>query len=238
VLRLDLGRSFGNGQPVAQLFRERLAASASLTGLALAVSVGIGLPLGGLAAVRAGRWPDTLGRVIALVGASLPGFWLALLLMWLFAAQLHWVPALGSFTPAGIVLPTLVLAARPMGRLTRLMRATTMDALTLDCMTVAHAKGLPAHVVLRRHVLPNALLPVITVVALDAATLLANSVVVEWVFAWPGVGRLGADAALTGDAPVLMAFVLLVGAVVVALNGAADLLHGLVDPRQRPGSVV
>jgi peptide/nickel transport system permease protein len=125
-----------------------------------------------------------------------------------------------------------------MGRLTRLMRATTLDALTLDCMTVAHAKGLPAHVVLRRHVLPNALLPVITVVALDAAALLANSVVVEWVFAWPGVGRLGADAALTGDAPVLMAFVLLVGAVVVALNGAADLLHGLVDPRQRPGTVV
>jgi peptide/nickel transport system permease protein len=237
MARLELGRSFASGLPVSNLIAERLPASATLATFALTVSVGIGLPLGVLSALKAGSWLDTASRVFALLGGSLPGFWLALLGMWLFAAELRWVPALGSFTPQGLILPTLVLAARPMGRLARLTRATMLEALAMECLTVCTAKGLSFQARVWRHALPNALLPVVTVIALDFTALIANAVVVEWVFAWPGIGRLGADAALAGDIPVMMAFVMLVGVIVVTVNVLADIACGIIDPRQRPGAV-
>jgi ABC-type dipeptide/oligopeptide/nickel transport system permease component len=138
-------------------------------------------------------------------------------------------------TPVGIILPTLVLAVRPLGRQLRLIRATTLDALALDHLTVARAKGLARGTILARHVLPNAILPLITVIGLDLTALVSSAVIVESVFAWPGVGRLAADAALAGDVPVLMAFVLLIGAVVVSTSLIVDVLCRVVDPRQRPG---
>jgi ABC-type dipeptide/oligopeptide/nickel transport system permease component len=235
LLRLDFGRSFASGRPVTSLLAERLPASAVLGMLALLLSVAISLPLGMLAAVRSGGTIDQMARVLALLGASLPGFWLALVLMSIFAAQLRWVPALGSLTPLGIILPTLVLAVRPLGRQLRLMRATTLDALAMDHPTIARAKGLAQGTILARHVLPNAILPLLTVVGLDLPALVSSAVVVESVFAWPGVGRLAADAALAGDAPILMAFVLLVGVLVVSTSLVVDVLCGIVDPRLRPG---
>jgi peptide/nickel transport system permease protein len=235
LLRLDFGRSFASGRSVASLLAERLPASAALGGLALLLSVAVSLPLGMLAAVRAGRALDQVVRALALLGASLPGFWLALVLMSIFAAQLRWVPALGSLTPLGIILPTLVLAVRPLGRQLRLMRATTLDALAMDHLTVARAKGLARGSILVRHVMPNAILPMITIVGLDLPALVSSAVVVETVFAWPGVGRLAADAALAGDLPILMAFVLLVGVLVVSTSLVVDVLCGIVDPRPRTG---
>jgi peptide/nickel transport system permease protein len=231
VLRLDFGRSFSSGRPVRDLLAQRLAPSAMLAVVALGLAVGLGLPLGLLVATRVGGGLDVSLRTLSLLGGSLPGFWLALMAMWLFAARLHWVPALGSFTPGGIILPALVLGLRPLGRLLRLVRATTLDALALDYVTTARAKGLAGSTILLRHVLPNAIAPVLTLVGLDAAALLANGAVIEWVFAWPGIGRLGVDAALAGDAPVLMAFVLLVGWVVVLLNLSVDIAVAAVDPR-------
>jgi peptide/nickel transport system permease protein len=231
VLRLDFGRSFSSGRPVRDLLAQRLAPSATLAVLALGLAVGVGVPLGLLVAIRAGSGVDVSLRTLSLLGGSLPGFWLALMAMWLFAARLHWVPALGSFTPAGIILPALVLGLRPLGRLVRLVRATTLDVLKLEYVTTARAKGLAGSTVLLRHVLPNSIAPVLTLVGLDAAALLANAAVIEWVFAWPGIGRLGVDAALAGDAPVLMAFVLLVGWAVVLLNLSVDIAVAAVDPR-------
>lgn len=237
ALRLDLGRSYVSRKPVIDLLGERLAASAALAALALGLSVAISLPLGVLAAVHAGTWLDSGVRFLTLLGASLPGFWLALLAMWLFAAQLHWVPALGSFTPRGIILPALVLTLRTVGLLTRLTRATVLDALAMEYVPVARAKGLRERLIVRRHVLPNALMPVLTVIGLDFAALLASAAVIEWVFAWPGIGRLGVDAALAGDAPVVMGFVLVVAMTVVAANLLVDIGYGLIDPRQRAGAV-
>jgi peptide/nickel transport system permease protein len=231
VLRLDFGRSFSSGRPVRDLLAQRLAPSATLAVLALGLAVGVGVPLGLLVAIRAGSGVDVSLRTLSLLGGSLPGFWLALMAMWLFAARLHWVPALGSFTPAGIILPALVLGLRPLGRLVRLVRATTLDVLKLEYVTTARAKGLAGSTVLLRHALPNSIAPVLTLVGLDAAALLANAAVIEWVFAWPGIGRLGVDAALAGDAPVLMAFVLLVGWAVVLLNLSVDIAVAAVDPR-------
>jgi peptide/nickel transport system permease protein len=238
LLRLDFGRSFGSGRPVALLLAERVPASAALCGLALVLCVAVSLPLGLVAGLRAGGAIDQVVRVLALLGASLPGFWLALILMWMFAAQLRWVPALGSLTPLGIILPTLVLAVRPLGRQVRLMRATTLDALAMDHLVVARAKGLAGSTILTRHVLSNAVLPLITIVGLDLPALLSNAVVVEFVFSWPGIGRLAGEAALAGDLPVLMAFVLLVGVVVVVTSFVVDVVYAAIDPRQRTSSTV
>jgi ABC-type dipeptide/oligopeptide/nickel transport system permease component len=237
ALRLDLGASYVSRRPVTELLADRLGASAVLALVTLAVSVAIALPLGVLAAVYAGSRLDSAVRLLTLLGASLPGFWLALLAMWLFAAELRWLPALGSFTPRGIVLPAAVLTLRTVGLLVRLMRASMLDALAMEFVAVARAKGLRRRTVVRRHVLPNALMPVLTVIGLDFAALLASAAVIEWVFAWPGIGRLGVDAALAGDVPVVMGFVLVVSLVVVAVNLLVDVSYGLVDPRQRTGAI-
>lgn len=233
VLRLDLGQSYVSKQPVSQLLIERLPASIILAALAVGVSVMLAVPLGILAAQQRGTWLDLAIGSMVLVGASLPGFWLALLLLWLFAAELRWLPALGSLTPRGMLLPMLILAIGPMARLTRLVRAAMRDVLQQEFITVARAKGLPWTTIVRRHALPHIFLSILTVIGLDFATLLAESAVVEWVFAWPGIGRLGADAALAGDLPVVVGFVLVIGAGVTLVNLIVDISSSLLDPRQR-----
>lgn len=233
LIRLDLGHSFTNRRPVAESIAERLPASLTLVVFALGLSIGIGVPLGVAAAVKTGTLLDAVIRLVTVLGASLPGFWLALLAMCLFAVELRWVPALGSFTPQGIILPMLILAVRPLGHITRLMRATTLDVFNRHFVAVARAKGLSDLTILRRHVVPNALLPIVTVIGLDFVNLLANAAVIEWVFGWPGIGRLGVDAALAGDLPVVMGFVLVVGWIVVFVNLIVDVSYRLLDPKQR-----
>jgi ABC-type dipeptide/oligopeptide/nickel transport system permease component len=176
---------------------------------------------------------DACIRALALFGASVPAFWLALMAMWLFSVELQLLPALGSFTPRGIILPAAVLTLRTIGLICRLMRTTMLDALAQDYVQVARAKGLHDRVVIRRHALPNASTPVLTVVGLDFAALFGEAAVVEWVFAWPGIGRLGVEAALNSDVPVVLGYVLLVSLVFVVVNFVVDLAYGLIDPRQR-----
>lgn len=233
VLRLDLGQSYVSRQPVSQLLIERLPASITLAACAVGVSVVLAVPLGILAAQRPGTWLDLSIRSMVLLGASLPGFWLALLLLWLFAAELRWFPALGSLTPRGMVLPMLILAIGPMARLTRLVRGAMRDVLQREFVTVARAKGLPWATIVRRHAIPHTILSILTVVGLDFATLLAESAVVEWVCAWPGIGRLGVDAALAGDLPVVVGFVLVIGANVTLVNLLVDIGYTIFDPRRR-----
>jgi ABC-type dipeptide/oligopeptide/nickel transport system permease component len=233
ALRFDFGRSFTNNRPVGELFEQRLPASAALSSLAVALSVGLGVPAGLMLATRHGGVVGLVVRSVALLGGSLPGFGVALFGMWLFAVRLHWVPALGTLTPTGIVLPAAVLALRPLGRILRLVRAGALDVRSQEFVRTARAKGLSEPMVQRGHILPNVAPIILTVVGLDLTALFANAAVVEWVFAWPGVGRLGADAALAGDIPVLQAFVLIVGWLVVVVNLAADLLSTVVDPRLR-----
>jgi len=232
--RLDLGESFVSKKPVATLIGERITASAVLAGLVVATSVAVSVPLGVLSAVRSGGRMDVTIRTLTLAGASLPGFWLALLAMWLFSVELRWLPALGSYTPSGIVLPALVLTLRTTGLLTRLTRATMIETLHADYVRTALAKGLSMRQAVLHHALPNALIPILTIIGLDFAGLLAHAAVIEWVFAWPGIGRLGVEAALAGDVPVVLGFTLTISLVVVAINFVVDLGYVVVDPRHRP----
>ena len=233
LFQLDLGASFSTGRPVTESLLQRLPASLALALLALVLAVVPGIILGLVVAVRAETWLDNTIRLWTTLAASLPNFWLAFLCIWLFAVKLNWVPALGSFSPVGILLPAIVLALRPMARIIRLMRATTLDVLNLDYVTVARSKGLSEPGILFSHVLPNAIVSVLAVIGLDFTSLMVNAAVIEWVFAWPGIGRLGVEAAFNSDLPVLMGFVVLSGWVVVLVNLSVDIAYSLVDPRPR-----
>jgi len=233
LLVLDLGHSYMTTRPVLDLMRERAPNSLLLGSLALLLSLGIGIPLGILVAVKAGTPADDGVRALALLGASLPAFWLAYLAIWLFAVELQWLPAVGRMTPAGLVMPVIVLAILPTARLVRLVRAVALDVLAQDYVRVARAKGLSEFSILYRHVLPNALIPILSLVGLDFGLLVGSAVVVESVFSWPGLGRLGADAAFAGDLPVLLGFVMVAGTVVIVANLIVDLAIAWLDPRER-----
>ncbi|MEJ5222586.1 MAG: ABC transporter permease, partial [Tepidiforma sp.] len=151
----------------------------------------------------------------------------------LFAAELRWLPALADFSPRGLVLPVAVLSLRTMALLIRITRATVVDALAMPHVTVARARGLPERIVVIRHAVRNALVPVVTVIGLDFATLLAGAAVVEWVFAYPGIGRMGVQAALSGDVPVVLGFVLVACLGLVAVNAVVDVAAAMLDPAIR-----
>jgi peptide/nickel transport system permease protein len=233
ALRGDFGRSFRSSRPVAALYRERLPATAILAVTAAALTAMVALPLGTLAAYHRGRVPDAVAQLVAVAGAALPGFWLALLLMFLFAVKLRLLPAFGSLTPKGIILPAAVLAVHNIAVLTRLTRAAMLDVLSLEFITVARAKGLREWTVARRHVLPNVLVPVLTVLGLEVAGLMTGAVVVEYVFAWPGIGKMVVDAALLRDVPVVTGFAVAAGLVFVLVNLVVDVTVAAVDPRAR-----
>lgn len=218
---------------MADLIRERAPNSLALGLLALLVSLCIGIPLGILVAVKAGTPADSGVRLVALLGASLPAFWLAYLAIWLFSVHLQWLPSVGRMTPSGIVLPVAILAVLPAARLVRLVRAVTLDVLGQDFVNVARSKGLSEFTILYRHVLPNALIPILSLVGLDFGLLVGSAVVVESVFSWPGLGRLGAEAAFAGDLPVLLGFVMVAGTVVIVANLTVDLAIASLDPRER-----
>lgn len=233
ALRGDFGRSFRSYRPVATLYRERLPATAALAATAGALAAVIALPLGTFAAYYRGRAMDAVAQVVAVVGAAVPGFWLALLLMVLLAVKLRLLPAFGSLTPKGIVTPAIVLAIQNVALLTRLTRAAMLDVLSLEFVTVARAKGLREWAVARRHVLPNVLVPVLTVLGLEVAGLMTGAVVVEYVFAWPGIGKMVVDAALLRDVPIVTGFAVAAGLVFVLANLTVDVAVAAVDPRAR-----
>ena len=233
VAQLDLGQSYVNRKPVVELIRQKIVPSLTLAGATVVASMIVAIPLGVLAATRANSALDGTVRVVALLGASFPGFWIALAAMWLFAAQLHWLPALGGFSLRGLVLPVLVLSIRSGAFLVRVTRAAMLEVLHSDYVTVARAKGLSPMRVIWGHAFPNAAIPVLTVLGLDFSGLFAQAVVIEWVFAWPGIGRMGVDAALAHDTPVLLGFMLVACLLVVVVNLAVVVAYGILDPRLR-----
>ena len=233
ALHGDFGRSFRSYTPVAELYMSRIGATGLLAVCATALSVLIALPLGVLAAYRRGRLADSLSQIVVAAGGSMPGFWIGLLLVLVFAVNLHWLPAFGSPTPTGIILPAMVLAVANIAVLTRLTRSAVLDVLTQEYVTVAHAKGLAARPVTLKHVLPNVVVPVMTVLGLVFANLMVGTAVVEYVFAWPGIGRLAIDSALLRDQPVVVGFTVAAGLIFTVMNLLVDVGIAAIDPRVR-----
>src|SRR5262245_37350323 len=204
----DLGRSIRSQQPVVNEIMLRLPYSILLASLSTAAALALGILGGVVAATRRGRWVDTLTTAISVMGVSVPSFWLGLMLIFLFAVRLGWLPASGSGTPQHLVLPVLSLALLSSAIIARLTRSGMLDVLNQEYVTTARAKGLTEQAIMYRHALKNALIPVITISALQFGTLLGGAFVVETVFAWPGVGRLAVQALSTRDYPIIQGVVL------------------------------
>jgi peptide/nickel transport system permease protein len=197
----------------------------------------LAIPLGILSAVKRGSFVDKLGMSGALLGVSMPSFWVGIMLMLLFSLQLGWLPSSGrgDGTTVGsikaLILPALTLGMALMGLTTRLMRSSMLEVLGQDYMRTARSKGLRSFVVLNRHGLRNALIPVVTIVGLQFASLLGGAVIVETIFAWPGIGRLAVNAIWRRDYPVIMGTVLVFAIVFILMNLLVDLVYTLIDPR-------
>ena len=229
----DFGRSIHTHAAISGLLAERVPATARLALLALAIALLLGLPLGIAAALNHLRWPDRFATLSALTLSAMPHFWLGPLLMLVFALWLGWLPVSGMESGASIVLPALTLACGLMAILTRMTRASMLEVLGEDFVRTARAKGLPESVVVLRHALKAALLPVVTVVGLQLGSLLAGAVITETIFGWEGVGRLLVESIEKRDYPVTQACVLVIAMTYVLVNLATDLAYSRLDPRVR-----
>ncbi len=243
LLTGDFGRSYTYSAPVSSLITERLVVSLPLALMALFLSTAIALPVGIFAAARRGRMPDTLSMGTAQLGVAIPNFWFALLLIYVFAVWLRWVPA-GGFQGWGagfwsgiqsLILPAIALALPQAAILARVTRSALLDVLGEDYIRTARAKGLPRGRVLRRHALRNAMIPVLTILGLQFAFLLAGTIIIENVFYLPGLGRLLFQAITQRDLIVVEGVVMLLVASVIVVNILVDLAYAFVDPRLREG---
>ena len=228
----DLGSSF-NGEPVIDILLERLPATASLAFSAMFVAVLLGIPLGVLSAVYQGSPVDIFSRTVALFGQSVPSFWLAIMLVLVFAVILRVLPVAYSDGPESYVLPSIAVGWAAVAGIARLVRSSMLDVLGSDYVRMARAKGLPSHVVILKHGLRSAIVPVLTFSGLVLGSFLNGSVVVETVFAWPGIGQLTLDAVTGRDFPVVQGAVLLIAVFFITINLAVDLLYAVMDPRIR-----
>ncbi|HEU5100578.1 MAG TPA: ABC transporter permease [Roseiflexaceae bacterium] len=233
VARGDLGTSFTTRRPVTAEIGERFANTLLLTAISMALALILGVTIGTLSALTRGSLLDAGLMTLSLVGLALPSFWLGLLLIEWFAVRLHWLPVAGSGDAAHLVLPALTLALVEAAVLAHIARASLLEVLGQEYIRTAHAKGLQPRVVVVRHALRNALLPIMTVVGLQFGGLLGGALIVENIFAWPGLGQLAARAITQRDYPVIQGIVLLVATSYVLVNTIVDLLYAMVDPRVR-----
>jgi len=249
ILALDLGYSFRNQSPVLPLIGARLSATLLLMGTTLVLSLGIGVLLGLLAAVWVRTWKDHLISVAAIIAYAMPLFWIGLMLILLFAIKLDWFPTSGMEDAAAfyegwervvdiarhLVMPAVTLSLFYMALYARLMRATMLEQRGLDYVTTARAKGLTERQITLRHVVRNALMPVVTVAGVQVGGLLGGSVVVESVFAWPGLGQLAFQALFARDLNLLLGIFFISSCLVVAINIVVDVVYVFLDPRVRVG---
>jgi peptide/nickel transport system permease protein len=233
IARFDLGRSLIQRVPVAEIIASRLPYTLYLAGGALLVALGIGLPVGIVMAVRKNSRLERVLMGFVLIGQSMPTFWSGILLILLFAVTLGVMPSSGVDGVRSIVLPSIALGALTMATFARVARTAVLEELGRDYVTAAQAKGLIFRRVVRLHVLRNAATPIITVLALEIANLLAGAIIVETVFAWPGLGQLAVQSIAARDFPIVQGIVLLGAIVSIGLNLLADLLYSAVDPRIR-----
>lgn len=231
AVRGDLGRSFRSGRAVTADLLLHLPATLQLTAAASVVILAIGIPLGIVAALNQNRWPDMLARLTALIGGAMPSFWLSLLLIWLFAVQWRLLPSFGRGGPEHLVLPALALGLAGSGSYTRLLRAAMLDSLSQEYVLAARARGVSRFGVVVRHALRNALIPVVTQFGLTVGALLSGAVIVETIFAWPGIGKFAVDAIGQKDYPALQGFVLFSALVYVGANVMVDIVYRVLDPR-------
>ncbi|MDX2004413.1 MAG: ABC transporter permease [Meiothermus sp.] len=241
VVRGDLGKSMNQGLPVSSLLAQRSVNTLQLALTALILTAIMGVVLGTISAMYKNRWPDHLISSVATVGMSVPAFWLGIVAIIVFAVQLKLLPSSGIYTVGQefsildrlrhLAMPAGVLAFTLMPNVIRVTRSALLDVLTSDYVRTARAKGLSERVVLLKHTLKNAMVPVIAILGLITTVLFSGSVVVESVFGWAGLGRLAIEAANGRDYPVILGVTLLVGAIVVAVNIMVDLLYAAVDPR-------
>jgi peptide/nickel transport system permease protein len=239
----QLGRSLSQGVPVGTLILERLPATLLLSGAALLLTLAVGLPLGVLSAVKRNGLIDMLVTGFAFFGMSVPVFWLGILLILLFSVQLGLLPSAGMYSldqPFSVadrlrylVMPTIVLATANLAQITRYTSSSVLAVLAEDYVRTAHAKGLAGRVVLTRHALRAALIPVITIVGVMLPRLVTGTAITEAIFAWPGMGRLAVDAAVQRDYPLVMGITLMISAVVIVSTLVVDMVYGWADPRIR-----
>jgi len=229
----DFGQSFQYRAPALRVVLERLPATVQLTAAAMLLTIAAGVSLGIVTAVLRGTRYDVAGTILAVLGQSLPNFWLGIMLILLFGVALRWLPTSGFASWTSLVLPAVTLAAFPTALVARLTRSSMLEILNRDYVRTGRAKGLTEPSVVLRHALRNAAIPVLTVIGLQIGSLLGGAVITESVFAWPGMGKLIVDAIFFRDFPVVQTVLILSATVFVAINLLVDLLYTVIDPRIR-----
>ena len=240
ALRGDLGKSIGAERAVTKIIWEKLGATMQLGAVAFVLAVLVGIPLGVLSAVRRGSGWDYMGRIIALIGQATPAFWLAIVMILIFAVKLDILPSATRVTDGSLwdqgkhfILPAFVLAFDPWAIYLRLTRSSMLEVLDSEYVKLGRAKGVGAWKIIWKHALRNALIQPLTTSALVFASFITGALFVETVFAWPGIGRLAVEATFNNDFPVLAGVVLLFGVIYISLNFLADVAYVVVDPRIR-----
>ena len=237
IARFDYGESFQYGTSVRSLYFDRLPNSLLLAFWAFLISMAIGIPLGIMSAVKVDSWWDGFGKTFALLGLSVPSFFVALLLVLLFGVKLEWLPFLGKpegfFDWRHLVLPSLALGWFFSGAMLRLTRSSMLEVLGSEYIKLCRLKGLPETIVIVKHALKNSFIPVLTLAAVNLVVMINVAVVVEVVFSWPGIGRLLYDGLINRDFPLVQGVVVMAGVMIVGTNFAVDVLYGYLDPRIR-----
>ncbi len=235
LLQFDLGTSLHSKRPITELLAERLPATIQLAFAGLLVAVIIAFPLGIIAAIRRNTWWDHGAMGVALIGVSMPNFWLGPLLILVFSLWLGWLPVSGHEGWAALILPAITLGTAMAAILSRMIRASLLEVMDEDFIRTARAKGLKERRVVLKHGLSNALLPVITILGLQLGVLLGGAVITEIVFSWPGIGQLTIDSINRRDYPVVQACILVIALIYVVVNTLTDVVYALIDPRIRLG---
>lgn len=227
---LDFGRSYTTGQPVISEIAERLPITLMLMIPSYLLTILICIPIGVISAVKKNSWFDNTFTFLSFAGMAIPTFWLGLMLMLLFSVKLHWLPAVGSFA-----LPLITMTIGSLAGLTRYQRSAMLEILSQDFIRTARAKGLPERIVIFKHALRNALIPTVTVLGLSLPDLFGGAFIIETIFAWPGMGRLGVQSIFQRNYPVIMGIVMFSALIIIIGNLLADLAYAWVDPRIRYG---
>lgn len=233
LARGDFGHSFYYRTPVLELYLSRLPHSLMLAAAAMVFSLLVGIPSGILAAVRVNQWWDSAGKIFSLLGLSLPSFWVGLVMILFFSVYLGWLPSSGSGTALHVIMPAFALGWYFAAAHMRLTRSAMLEVLGSEYVKLARLKGLPEALVIAKHAFKNALIPVLTLAGINLVVMVNVAVVVETVFAWPGVGRLLYEGISFRDFPVVQATVLIGGAMIVIVNFFVDVLYAVIDPRIR-----
>ncbi|HEY7540483.1 MAG TPA: ABC transporter permease [Methylomirabilota bacterium] len=233
LIRGDFGQSFYYRTDVFELYMSRLPASLLLAAAAMTFSLVVGIPTGIVAAVRVNQWWDSIGKVFALLGLSMPSFWVGLVMILFFSVYLGWLPSSGSGTVLHLIMPSIALGWVFAASHMRLTRSSMLEVLGSEYVKLARLKGLPEALVISKHAFKNALIPVLTLAGINLVIMVNVAVVVETVFAWPGVGRLLFEGIAFRDFPVVQATVLLGGVMIVVVNLLVDILYAVIDPRIR-----